>query len=168
MSLPEAASLQPSVLGTTRGAYHRYPELARNWQRGALVRKGTVIHFAPERSSDTGFDSADQDYSPLVGKGISTGPAVDRKHGAVTQERSVPHGHSAHIIALPFGPYPRHPPRSLRSHRQHRRRRHGRGLSRARHEAGSRRRDQDPARGVRARCRSARALPARSARRSRR
>ena len=38
-----------------------------------------------------------------------------------------------------------HPPRGLRNHRPARRRRHGRGLSRARHEAGSRRRDQGPA-----------------------
>ena len=37
-----------------------------------------------------------------VGKGISTGLAVDRKRGAGKHERSVPHGHSAHIIALPL------------------------------------------------------------------
>jgi serine/threonine protein kinase/Tol biopolymer transport system component len=38
----------------------------------------------------------------LVGKGISTGAAVDRKHCAGKPQGSVPHGHSAHIIALPL------------------------------------------------------------------
>ena len=35
-----------------------------------------------------------------VGKGISIAAAVDWKHCTVKQERSVSHGHSAHIIAL--------------------------------------------------------------------
>ena len=43
-----------------------------------------------------------QNQSTVVGKGISTGAAVDRKHCAGKQQRSVPHGHSAHIIALPL------------------------------------------------------------------
>ena len=52
----------------------------------------------------------------------------------------------AHIIAVQFGPPPRHPSRRLRGHGQDRRRRHGAGLSGARHEAQSRRRAQSPAR----------------------
>ena len=59
----------------------------------------------------------------------------------------------AHIIQVHFGPHSRHPPRRLRSHCADRRRRHGRGVSRARHEAESRRRDQGPAR------RRSRAIP---------
>ena len=55
-----------------------------------------------------------------------------------------------------------------RGHRPDRRRRHGRGVSRARHEAQSRRRDQGPARRVRERPRTPRAVQARSRRPSRR
>ncbi len=52
--------------------------------------------------------------------------------------------------------------RAVPDPRQAWRRRHGRGVSRARHEAQSRRRDQGAARVVRGRCRSPRAVHARS------
>ena len=48
-----------------------------------------------------------------------------------------------------FGPHSRHPSRSLRSHGADRRRLDGPSVSGAGHEAGSRRRDQDPPRGRR-------------------
>ena len=60
--------------------------------------------------------------------------------------RSEARGATISASSATDGSFPRHAPRPVRNPVRHRRRRHGRGLSRARHEAGSRRRDQDPAR----------------------
>ena len=48
-----------------------------------------------------GVSRTSVDYSRKVGK-VFLPAGQSLKHGAVKQERSVPHGHSAHIIALPL------------------------------------------------------------------
>ena len=73
---------------------------------------------------------------------------MDRQIGVV-RDRSSRRSHFASIIQ-PLGPHSRHAPRRIRHHGPDRGWRHGPGLSRARHEADSRRCAEDPARHVRA------------------
>ena len=72
-------------------------------------------------------------------------------------------GRSTGYTRVTFGAFARHPDRRLRSPRLPRGRRDGRGVSRARHQAGARRRAEDPAAGVHGGRRSPGALRARSA-----
>ena len=79
--------------------------------------------------------------APRASPGGTRSPSTLRRQAGViaVSVQSVPYNRAQ------LGPHPRHPPRRLRSHRADRRRRHGRGVSRPRHEAQSRRRAEGPA-----------------------
>src|ERR1700752_5263440 len=79
------------------------PRARSRWQFRCVASGSDRSTFGPARCNPSGTHStvSSQLLLPL-GEGISTGPQSIENTVPSSRERSVPHGHSAHIIALPL------------------------------------------------------------------